>query len=283
MINKYKRWWQGYLLLLPSLIIYSMFLLYPIFKTIYNSFFEYNLMTFEFIGFENYISLIQDSIFLQSVKNTLLFVFISTPLVIVFSLIIALIISELKKQYLYLSLFYLPHIASGISIFLTWKMIYSYNGLINNVFSLNIDFLGNPNIAIYSLITILIYIAVGQPIILLTGAINNIPKEYYEAAQIDGINWLQRIYHITIPLIKPTLLYLVIVRTIGAFNVFVIIQLLTGGGPYYKTSTIAFQLYKTVFQFNEYGLASTMGSILLIIVTILTVFQFKLLNTDFEY
>src|SRR6056297_2541152 len=198
MINKYKRWGQGYLLLLPSLIIYSMFLLYPIFKTIYNSFFEYNLMTFEFIGFENYISLIQDSIFLQSVKNTLLFVFISTPLVIVFSLIIALIISELKKQYLYLSLFYLPHIASGISIFLTWKMIYSYNGLINNVFSLNIDFLGNPNIAIYSLITILIYIAVGQPIILLTGAINNIPKEYYEAAQIDGINWLQRIYHITI-------------------------------------------------------------------------------------
>jgi len=283
MINKYKRWGQGYLLLLPSLIIYAMFLLYPIFKTIYNSFFEYNLMTFEFIGFENYISLIQDSIFLQSVKNTLLFVFISTPLVIVFSLIIALIISELKKQYLYLSLFYLPHIASGISIFLTWKMIYSYNGLINNVFSLNIDFLGNPNIAIYSLITILIYIAVGQPIILLTGAINNIPKEYYEAAQIDGINWLQRIYHITIPLIKPTLLYLVIVRTIGAFNVFVIIQLLTGGGPYYKTSTIAFQLYKTVFQFNEYGLASTMGSILLIIVTILTVFQFKLLNTDFEY
>ncbi|MGM0409203.1 MAG: carbohydrate ABC transporter permease [Bacillota bacterium] len=283
MKNKIKRWGAGYLLLLPSLIIYSMFLLYPIFKTIYNSFFIYNLTTFEFVGFNNYINLFTDSIFIQSIKNTLLFVFISTPLVLIFSLAISLIIAELKKQYLYLSLFYLPHIASGVSIFLTWKMIYSYNGLINNVFGLNIDFLGNSNIAIYSLILVLIYIAVGQPIILLTGAINNIPEEYYEAAEIDGINWLQRIYYITIPLIKPTILYLMIVRTIGAFNVFVIIQLLTGGGPYYKTSTIAFQLYKTVFQFNEYGLASTMGSILLVIVTILTVFQYRFLKSDFEY
>ena len=134
-----------------------------------------------------------------------------------------------------------------------------------------------------AVMTVLIYIFVGMPIILLTAAINNIPDTLYEAADIDGATGMQKLINITLPLIKPTTFYLVVILTISAFRAFIYIKLLTGGGPYYSSSVISSHLVETAFSFNRFGLASAMGVILLLIIAVLTFVQFKFLKSDIQY
>lgn len=276
--NKFKKVGVGYALLLPSIIIYAMFLLYPLIKTVYNSFQVKDILS---IG--HYITLLNDPVFVQSAKNTLLFVIISVPLTVGLSLLLALFIVQTRKQTLYMAIFYLPAICSGVSIFLTWKFIYKADGILNSLTGLDVNWLGHPRIAIYALIAVLIYIAIGQPIILYVSAINNIPESLIEAGDIEGINWFQRVRYITLPLIKPTTLYIMVIRTIGAFNVFVIVQLLTGGGPYFRTSTLSFLLYQRALSWGRFNQASAIGVILLIVVMLFTIIQVKWLRNDIEY
>ena len=129
----------------------------------------------------------------------------------------------------------------------------------------------------------MVYFMIGAPIILYTAAMGAIPKQYYEIADIEGASYFQKLWHITIPLIKPTTLYLAIVLTIGLFQSFVIVKLMTGGGPYYRTTTIAYHLVQTAFWFTKYGLASAIGVVLLVVIAIFTIIQFKLLSGEIEY
>ena len=122
-----------------------------------------------------------------------------------------------------------------------------------------------------------------MPIILLTAAMATIPKTYYDAAKIDGATSWQILWKITVPLIRPTILYLMIMTVIGSFQIFIIIVLLTGGGPYYRSTTIAFQIVDTAFSNGHFGLASAMGIILLFIISVLTLIQYKFLSKDIQY
>jgi multiple sugar transport system permease protein len=145
------------------------------------------------------------------------------------------------------------------------------------------NWLGDKRYALISLIVVLFTLSAGQPIILFIASIGNIPETYLEAAEIDGATrWLQ-VKKIIWPLVKPTSLYIIVITTINSFQTFAIVQLLTGGGPFYSTSTIVFQLYKTAFEFGEFGLATAMGVILAVIVVAISVFQYKYLSTDVEY
>lgn len=286
-INKYKT---SYLFLLPSFLTFILFLFYPLVCTFIYSFHRFTVNTYKFIGLKNYISLLSDTTFLKAIKNTLFFVITSTPIILILSILAAAFIIKMnaKLRSLFIGVFYLPNITSIVTLALVWQWIYNYRyGALNYILSLlgyeNLNWLSNKYTVLPSLLIFLIYVSLGMPIILLTAAMAAIPKTYYEAAKIDGATDWQMLWKITIPLIRPTMLYLGIILIIGSFQIFIIVVLLTGGGPYYRSTTIAFQITQTAFTNSHFGLASAMGIVLLVIVSILTLAQYKFLSKDIQY
>ena len=147
----------------------------------------------------------------------------------------------------------------------------------------NINWLSNKHTAIPALLIMIIYISLGVPVILYISAMMNIPKSLYEAAKIDGASEWQLLWNITVPLIRPTTLYLLIILTIGSFQTFIVVFLMTGGGPYYRTTTLSYLLISEAFENGHYGVASSMGIILLVIISMLTMVQFRFFSRDVEY
>jgi multiple sugar transport system permease protein len=287
---KFKKVLPGYLFLLPALFFFGVFVVYPMINSLFLSLCKVRLQSIEFIGFKNYINLFKDENFRKSLYNTVLMVLGNVPLVLVFSFFVSIVVynkSEFVRSFTRAA-FYLPAVSSVVTIGLVWKWIYNpICGILNYMISVfgieGPNWLGDKRYALISLIVVLFTLSAGQPIILFIASIGNIPETYLEAAEIDGATrWLQ-VKKIIWPLVKPTSLYIIVITTINSFQTFAIVQLLTGGGPFYSTSTIVFQLYKTAFEFGEFGLATAMGVILAVIVVAISVFQYKYLSTDVEY
>lgn len=254
------------------------------------SFSKYKERSFTFIGVDNYIGLFSNTIFKKAVFNTFWLTVFAVPIILIFSILVAsfIINKSHRLRSLTMGIFYLPAVTSIVTTCIAWRWIYNTKfGVLNqflNLFGIeSISWLGNQNIALSVILTVMIYIMVGSPIILYTAAIGAIPKTYYESSDIDGANYFQKLWCITIPLIKPTTLYLTVVLTIGLFQTFVIVKLITSGGPYYSTTTISFHLIQMAFLFSKFGLASTIGIVLLVLVAGMTVIQFKLLSSEVEY
>lgn len=285
-----KEWVAAYIFLLPAAIFFIGFVIIPMIGGIVMSFFDYNPKSATFIGIENYINIFKDEIFRKSLWNTLVLVIGNVPIVVVFSLFVSMTIfkKSAKIRSFFRGVFYLPAIASVVSITVVWGWIFHPNyGILNYVLSwFGIDpqvWLGNPSIAKWAILMVLVTLSVGQPIVLYMASLGNIPKDYLEAAEIDGANSSQVFKNITWPLLKPTTLYIVIITTINSFQCFSLIQLLTAGGPNYATTTIMYQVYERSFTLGQYGLASSMGVVLAVIVMSISIIQYKYLGSDVEY
>ena len=285
-----KEWVAAYIFLLPAAIFFIGFVIIPMIGGIVMSFFDYNPKSATFIGIENYINIFKDEIFRKSLWNTLVLVIGNVPIVVVFSLFVSMTIfkKSAKIRSFFRGVFYLPAIASVVSITVVWGWIFHpNNGILNYVLSwFGIDpqvWLGNPSIAKWAILMVLVTLSVGQPIVLYMASLGNIPKDYLEAAEIDGANSSQVFKNITWPLLKPTTLYIVIITTINSFQCFSLIQLLTAGGPNYATTTIMYQVYERSFTLGQYGLASSMGVVLAVIVMSISIIQYKYLGSDVEY
>lgn len=288
--KKIKKEFWGYFFIAPFLVVFLLFEIYPYIASFYLSLFDYGLGKKHWIGLQNYIHLFSDSVFLKSLFNTFAFVIGAVPITVIFSLFVAnaVIRRSAKVISFFRASFYLPIVASQVILSITWLWIYNpVNGVANYVLSLvgvePVMWLSNPSYALSSLILVVITWSVGQPIILYLAAMGGIPKTYYEAASIDGANSWRKFWHITLPLLKPTTLYVVITSTIAAFQTFVVVQLLTAGGPNYGTSTILYLLYETAFMYGKLGLASAMGVILAAFISVIAILQFKFFKSDFEY
>lgn len=283
-------WIASYLFLLPALAFFSVFVAYPMLKGIYISFFSYTLRDFEFIGLENYQTLFQDATFGKSMWNTMLIVLIAVPVVVIFSLFVAMMIYKKSEglRSLFRGIFYLPAVSSVVSITVVWASIYHSNyGILNYITSLfgmePISWLGDTRTALLSIIVVLITTSVGQPIILYVASLGNIPKSYIEAAQMDRANSWQIFKSILWPMLMPTNLYIIVITTINTFQVFAIIQLLTSGGPMFSTSTVMYGVYEQAFMLGNFGIASAMGVILALVIGLISFIQFKYLGSDVEY
>ncbi|MBU3207874.1 sugar ABC transporter permease [Clostridium algidicarnis] len=285
-----KEWGYAYLFLLPMLVFFITFVVYPMIKGVYISFFDYSLRNFKFIGLENYKSLVHDKIFLKSLGNTLLIVLANVPLVMLLSLFVSVVIYKKspKIRSFFRGVFYLPTVASVVSITVVWGWIFhpSY-GILNYLISkIGVEpkgWLGDPKYALICIIIVLVTLSVGQPIILYVAALGNVPTSYLEAAEVDGATPFEIFRKVTWPLLMPTTLYIVIITTINSFQCFSIIQLLTSGGPAYSTSTIMYMVYERAFTLNKYGLSSAMGVVLAIIIMIISVVQFKFFGEEVDY
>lgn len=282
----------SYLFLAPALIFFLIFVLIPMGMGIVTSFFRYTMKDFYFVGFDNYIKMFTDPVWLKSLRNTIILVVGSVPIVVLFSLFVAALTYEKKPMVrsFFRCVFFLPVVTGTVAVTVVWKWIYDpLNGILNwmlksmNFIDKNIMWTGDKHFAIWAILIILLTTSVGQPIILYIASLGNVPKDYVEAAEVDGANRFQVFWKIKWPNLLPTTLYIVVITTINSFQCFSLIQLLTSGGPNYATTTIMYYLYEQAFKLSEYGYANAMGVILALIIGCISFLQFKFLGGDVEY
>ena len=278
----------GYLFMLPSLIFFVGFVVIPMVLCVYTSFFDSNMNQNTpdvFIGLANYVELWKDPVFLKALKNTFVIVFVSVPVVCVFSLWVASAIYRMKDSImsLFRIIFYLPVVTGSVAVTVVWKWIYNnYYGVLNyvlkgmGVIDQNINWLGDQRFALWGIIIILLTTSVGQPIVLYVSALGNVDATLVEAAEVDGATDLQSFWKIRWPLIMPTTLYILVITTINSFQCFALIQLLTSGGPNYATETVMYYIYYTAFKLYRFGYGNAMGVILAIFIGLLSAVQFRL-------
>ena len=274
---------SAYLFLLPFLLFFGLFVLIPLVMCVYTGFFNYTMDDFTFIGFQNYVELFQDEVFIKSLYNTVLIVVVAVPCVLVFSLWVASALSNAGKisQTFYRCVFYLPVVTGTVAVTVVWKWMFNqYTGLFNYVLktlgliTTNVSWLGSVDTAIWCIITILFTTSIGQPIVLYISALGNVDASITEAAHVDGATNLQCFWRIKWPSIMPTTVYIVVITTINAFQCFALIQLLTSGGPLNSTTTIMYYIYYSAFKLFRYGYGNAMGVILAILIATFSAIQF---------
>lgn len=279
----------GYIFTAPALIFFTIFYIYPIFDAIKTSLYDFRAYTVSWVGFGNYADILKDDVFLKSLINTCEIVIMNVPANLIFGLLIAMMINRWgkKAQGFFKGAFYIPAVTSVVSLTLTWQYILDYDfGFLNYFFRKigigKINYLSESS-ALITTTLIVFTMCLGGNIIILAAALDNIPAYYYEAADIDGAGAWKKLWSITLPLMKPSLLYVLVMGTIGSFQMFAIILLFTGGGPNYATSTILLLLYQEAFVHGNFGRSCAMAVILSVIIILLAVVQFKTMKSDVEY
>lgn len=280
----------GYAFLLPSLIFFLGFVIYPMVQCVITSLFDSTMNREDiFIGFGNYIQLFQDRDFLRALKNTVIIVIVSVPVTCIFSLWVSSVIYDIKGAFCsaFRCIFYLPVVTGSVAVAVVWKWMFNnYYGIFNYVgkgiglIDKNINWLGDERFALGCIILILLTTSVGQPIVLYVSALNNVDQTLIEAAEVDGANRIQCFWRIKWAQIMPTTLYVLVITTINSFQCFALIQLLTSGGPNHSTDTIMYYIYYNAFKLYKYGYGNAMGVVLAVIIAILSAVQFKMAKTD---
>ncbi len=277
---------SAYLFLLPSLVFFIGFVIFPMILCLYTSLFDASLNAKKadvFIGLGNYIELWQDPVFIKALKNTFIIVIVSVPIVTAFSLWVAATIYKMKNWALsaFRCIFYLPVVTGSVAVTVVWKWIYNnYYGVLNyvlkgmGVIDQNVNWLGSASTALWCIIVILLTTSIGQPIVLYVSALSNVDPTLIEAGEVDGATNLQTFWRIKWPSIMPTTLYIVVITTINSFQCFALIQLLTSGGPNNSTQTVMYYIYYTAFKLYRFGYGNAMGIILALFIAALSAVQF---------
>jgi multiple sugar transport system permease protein len=287
-----RRHAWSYIFIAPTLAFFVLFTVIPVLQAFTLSLQNATIVGGTWVGLDNFIQLARDPIFLKAVANTILYTLIVVAAQIGLALLIAGLLQPLpsRGQMFYRALFYLPLVNSAILVAMVWRWIFNPNpfGLANavlNVFGVAPHaWIGSSDEAMAAVILSTVLIIPGGGVVLYSAAIGGIPKELYEAADVEGASWYARWRHITIPLLRPTTLYLVVVYTILAFQIFERVYIMTnGGGPNNATITIVQLIYSTAFQFGRYGLASAQAVVLFVMAVIVAIVQFRWLQTDVEY
>lgn len=263
---------------MPSLLGCLLFIFLPSVASFLLSFYSWDLITdLKFVGLSNYADLIFSKEFWFVFKNTIYYAFCVTVFATIIPLILASIINEkiIGKNF-FKTTYFLPFITPMIVIALVWQWIFDPNiGLVNTLLKLDLKWLFDTNLAMSVLIFVSVWKLVGYNMILfLTGfaALNN---QVYEAAKIDGASNLKIFFRITIPLLSPTIFFVLLITTISSFQVFDLIYLMTQGGPENSTNIVVYWLYKNAFEFFNIGKASSIAYLLFVLIFVLTVIQWK--------
>ena len=280
-----------YLMLLPILALFFLFRVFPIIKTFWMSFFDWKLVGNErpFLGLGNYLMLFVDDQFLLSMKNTFLYAGASVVICLLLSLPIAVVLAKKTKfSGFYQAIYFLPYITPLVPMAVAWKWIYDPRyGILNYILSIfgikPVGWLIYPSIALWALIIMNIWKNLGYNIVLLMVGLKNISPVYYEAASIDGAYGWSCFRYITLPLLKPILLYVLVTSTINAFNVFTQVYVMTLGSqaaPGRAVRVLLYDIYENGFRYFRLGYASAEAVVLTIIVIALTLIQFRFIKSE---
>lgn len=280
-----NEWKWGYALVAPTIIGLMVLNIIPIFQTLYLSFFKSgdfgkgNI----FVGIANYKKMFSDAQVWLAVANTLKYTIIVVPLTIIIAMILAVLLnSKIKGKGMYRTIYFIPMIAAPAAITMVWKWLYNNQfGLINYMLSkigINaVNWIDDPKVALYSVAIIGIWSTVGYSMVLLIAGLQEIPKDYYEASSIDGAKPVRQFFNITLPLISPTLFFVMVTSIIQGMQVFdVIYMMIDVTSPAYdKTVSLVYLFYNSSFKYADKGYGSAIVMLLLAIIMIITVIQMK--------
>ncbi|KST79330.1 N-Acetyl-D-glucosamine ABC transport system permease protein 1 [Lactococcus lactis subsp. lactis] len=257
----------------PSLVGFLTFIAVPILYSLYISFTDWNLLTSaQFVGFKNYISLFKDATFWSALRNTVTFIIGYLPSVMIFGLLIALLLnSKIKFKTLFRGIYFLPVVTSWVAVSLVWKwLLNGQYGLINYFLSLvgihGPSWLTDPKTAMIAVIITSVWKDIGFIMVLYLGGLQNISPSLYEAAEIDGANSWHSFWNVTLPGLRPTTFFVIMISLINSFQVFDQVNIMTGGGPGNATNVMVQNIYNSAFNFFEMGRASAMSWILFLII-----------------
>ncbi|MGG0669572.1 carbohydrate ABC transporter permease [Sporosarcina koreensis] len=279
------------LYLLPSIILFSVFVFYPMFRTIYLSFFltDQTGNAAIMVGFENFVYLLGSSEFQNSMKATGLFVLYTVPITIILALFFALLANEKLKgigffRTMYSSTMGISVAASSVIwLFMFNPSIGMFNRLLGVLNLPQIQWLLDPEWALLSVSISTIWMNIGFSFLILLGGLQNIDEHLYESSRIDGAGYFYRLRRITLPMLSPTLFFIITISLINAFQTFGQIDILTKGGPSQSTNLIVYSIYREAFINYQFGTASAQAVILFLIILIVTILQFKLGERKVHY
>ena len=280
---------DGILFCLPFMIVFALFLLFPMLFGLFIGFFDWDILsTRTWTGFGNYVKLFKDVTFYSSLGHTLVFVLVSTPLLLVTGFLMALLVtsrSPLKDAAE--NLFFLPYILSITVIGTLWAWLLQKNyGIVNQFIKLfggePVGWLTDTKYAMTSIIATTVWWTAGFNMILFSAGIKQISSEIYDAVKIDGANYVQTVFHITLPLVRPTTALCLILQIIASFNIFGQVYVMTGGGPHGSTRVLVQYIYETGFKYFKMGYSSAMAYVLFFIILIISLFQYKAISAGEE-
>jgi multiple sugar transport system permease protein len=240
----------------------------------------FDLTQIDFVGIANFKEILNpaSSFVAPILVNTLVFAFGSVFLALVASVALANAINRLRFQGFWRTLYFLPIVTTVAAVGNVWKYLYEpsgglINGLLNAIGLPSVRFLADPDTALPSVVVVSAWASLGTAILILTAGLKNVPESYYEAAELDGANSWSMFWHITLPLLRPTLLFVMITQFIAGLQSFALIIVMTGGGPGNATNVAGFEMYQQAFSFGVWGVASAMAFVLFLIIFAITLIQ----------
>lgn len=285
--KKLSRAWNeciwGWFFILPTMLGLIILNIIPIVQTVYQSFFKTGSFGRGniFIGLENYKTLIQDDSVWQSLFNTLKYAVVEVPFSIIIALVLAVMLNrKMKGRTVYRTIFFLPMVVAPAAAAMVWRWLFNSEfGLLNKILSTlglgSVNWMSDPKITVYIVALVGVWSVIGYNMVLFLAGLQEIPRDFYEASEIDGANVFQQFFNITLPQISPTMFFVLITRIIASFQVFdMILMMVDRSSPALpKTQSLVYLFYRYAFVENNKGYGSAIVVLLLVIIMIITVIQ----------
>src|SRR3954453_19519629 len=285
-LGQMRRAWRAYLFLSPGLLIFSVFTVFALLFGFYLTFHEWNLISQDkpFVGLQNYVDMTQDAGFLKSIVNTFYFTGASVPITMAIGFFLALLLNQaIKFRGVFRTLFFLPQVTPFVVVAIIWKWLYNGDYGLFNFYLLRLHLICEPllwlraqHLAMPAVILMSVWSGVGFSMVIYLAGMQAIPEELYESARMDGAGALHRLRYITIPMLRPTTLFLLVLGIISSLQVFTQIFVMTSGGPVNKTTTMVYYMYLWAFKYFDMGYASTLAFALFFMLLVFTALQLRL-------
>lgn len=278
-------------LLLPGILVFGLFTVYPILKLLFMSFFEWDFGSMQvhpFCGLNNYTEVLSDETFQTAFINTIIYTVTTVPGQMLLGLLVATFINAIPKfRITFRIVYYIPVITSWVIVSLVFRYVFNTEGMLNyfltqilHVTSTNIPWLDSRWGGMFVLILLGIWKGIGWNMVVFLAALQSVPQELYESAEIDGCGSIAKFFKITLPCIKSTILFALVMLTIGGFNAFTSIKLITGGKPMHRTETVLTWMYYKAFNAGEFGYAAALSFVVAVTLIFLAIIQFKVMKQN---
>lgn len=287
-----KEYAWGYGMIAPLVLGLGVFYFYPVFKVFFDSFHDVGAFNKrKWVGLANYQKMFQDPVMWQSLGNTVKYVLIIVPATLIIALILASFLNmEIRGRSFFRVIYFIPAVTMGAAIAMIWRWMYNgdygiLNYILNSLGLKSVQFLSDTRTALVSISVVSVWSTVGYNMIILLAGIQGISKSYYEAAAIDGANGIAQFRHITLPLVTPTLFFVMITTLIGTFQTFDTIYMMINKNSIAMESTqsMVVYFYRNAFEYSKKGYASALAVFLFIIIMAITAFQMKMQNKWVNY
>lgn len=266
----------AWIFIAPAILGTFIFILIPVICSFGLSFTSWDMLNpINFVGLENYKLLLRDGLFYKILLNTIVFALSTSILGVIIPLILAAILnSKIRGSEFYKTAYFLPFITPMVVVGIVWAWIFDPNiGFLNQVLNIHINWLYDSKFAMPALIIVSVWKLIGYNMIIFLSAFSSVSQSLFEAAKIDGANAYQIFKNVTIPLLSPTIFFVVIITAISSFQVFDLIYLMTQGGPFDSTNVLVYSIYKNAFEYFNIGKASAIAYVLFVIILVLTLIQ----------